>query len=312
MKEPILVVMAAGMGSRYGGLKQIDPIGPGGERLLDYSIYDALRAGFRRVIFVIRAENRGVFEECVLRVLPKELEARLAFQEFSDLPEGFVPPEGRTKPWGTGHAVRAARAQIDAPFGVINADDYYGPEGFRALYEFLCGEAQEKDDAYALIAYPISHTLTPNGSVSRGICATKDGFLTHITERTAVFADGANAKYTEDGGKSFCSISGDTPCSMNFWGFPRAFLEAIEESFRRFLKAELPKNPLKAEFYLPSAVGEQLASGRARVHMRYSQDQWFGVTYRADREAAKQEMQKRIDRGMYPKKLWDGKNACRP
>lgn len=310
MKEPILVIMAAGLGSRYGGLKQIDPIGPGGERLLDYSIYDALRAGFRRVIFVIRAENQAVFEECVLGVLPEDIEAHLVFQEFSDVPEGFVPPTGRTKPWGTGHAVRAARNRIDAPFGVINADDYYGPEGFQALYDFLSGEAQEKDDAYALIAYPISHTLTPNGSVSRGICETKDGLLTHITERVAVYADGENAKYTEDGGKSFFTIPGDTPCSMNFWGFPCAFLTAVEESFQRFLNEKLPKNPLKAEFYLPEIVGEQLESGKARVHMRYSRDRWFGVTYREDRESAKKEMQKRIEQGMYPKKLWDEKKPC--
>lgn len=296
-----LVVMAAGMGSRYGGLKQIDPVGPNGEIIMDYSVYDAMRAGFDRVVFVIKRENREAFEDAILRYLPKDLEVKIAYQELEDVPDPARIPEGRVKPWGTAHAVRAAREYIDGPFVAINADDYYGPEAFRKVADFL-RETGGKPGSYAMVAYPVRNTLTENGSVSRGICTVEDGRLIRVVEHTKIFKDGENAKFTEDG-ERFEPLSGDAPCSMNFWGFQQDFIDAIEEGFSRFLDEEVPKNPLKAEYYLPTVVTSQIESGKATVSVLSSEDKWFGVTYPEDKRDVVEGIRKLIDLSVYPHSL---------
>ena len=268
MNKPVLVVLAAGMGSRYGGLKQIDPVGTQGEAILDYSLYDAHRAGFQTAVIIIKEAVKKDFMETVGKRLENcPMEIRYAYQELDKVPEGFTVPEGRTKPWGTSHAVLCAREAIgDAPFGVINADDYYGPEAFRRLYDFLVESKDTRPYGFCMIGYRLGNTVTDNGSVARGVCQTDgEGNLTSIVERTRIEKYAGGIHFTADEGKTWEDVPGDTPVSMNMWGFNQGFVEEIARRFPEFLRDEGPQNPAKAEFYLPMTVGQLLREGKVRV-----------------------------------------------
>ena len=304
MKEPILVMMAAGMGSRYGGLKQLDPVGPDGEVILDYSLYDAYQAGFRRVVFLIKHEIEDAFKAMVGSRVPAGMEANYAFQQLDKLPEGFSVPEGRVKPWGTGHAVLCCREFLDAPFLVINADDYYGAGAFKLAYEYL-RTLRGKRGEYFMVGYALKNTLTENGYVSRGICTVDEhGYLTDLTERTHIERRDGQAMYTEDDGASWHTLPNDCPVSMNCWGFPAGAAASFEASFRAFLD-QPGKDPLKAEFYLPSAVDAMVDSGAADVQVLRTTDRWYGMTYTADREQVTAAIRGLVDAGQYPEKLWE-------
>jgi len=273
-----LVVLAAGMGSRYGGLKQLDPVGPSGEIILDYSVTDALKAGFNKVVFVIRREMLEQFQESVGSRYEDRLAVGYAFQELEPLPGGRVSPVGRAKPWGTGHAVLAAVRAVQGPFAVINADDYYGPSGFVQLARFLSSAAQGE---YAMVGYRLEKTLSEHGSVSRGICrADADGFLIDITERTSIARTGEGIVAQ---GNSPVTLTGEEPTSMNFWGFTPGLFAHLERLFEEFLE-ERGGDP-KAEFYLPAAVSSLIASGEATVRLLRSEDPWYGLTYPEDKAA---------------------------
>jgi hypothetical protein len=277
MSSPTLVVLAAGMGSRYGGLKQLDPVGPSGEILLDYSVSDAMEAGFGGVVFVIRRDMADLFRETVGCRYEGRLEVSYAFQELEPLPEGRVSPAGRVKPWGTGHAVLAAAGLIRGAFAVINADDYYGSSGFHALGSFLKGGTTGK---YAMVGYRLDGTLSDHGPVSRGICATDtEGLLTSITERTSI--QRAEGGVITAGGAEPVILTGNEATSMNFWGFQPDLFEGLERLFGEFL--EVSGGDAKAEFYLPAAVGELVAAGEATVNVLPSTDPWYGLTYPEDR-----------------------------
>ena len=305
MKKPVLIVMAAGMGSRYGGLKQIDPIGPDGEVILDYSVYDAMRAGFEEVVFIIKHAIEKDFKEVVGNRLEKQLKVHYAFQELDDLPEGYTVPEGRVKPWGTSHAIRAARAIVDGPFAVINADDYYGPEAFREIYQYLSTTQDDDKYRYAMVGYFVKNTVTEAGSVARGVCEyDADNYLTTVVERTKLVKDGENARFTEDDGASWTSIPGDTLVSMTFWGFSSSILKEIDARFPAFLDKALAENPLKGEFLLPNTVNELLQAQKASVKVLYSHDKWYGVTYHEDREGVAAAMRRKHEEGLYPTPLW--------
>ena len=304
--KPILVVMAAGMGSRYGGLKQIDPVGPCGEAILDYSLYDARRAGFSTVVFIIKHEIEEDFKRTVgARAEQAGLEVRYAFQQLDILPEGFTVPEGRVKPWGTAHAVLSAAGCIDAPFAVINADDYYGPTCFRLIFEYLSTHADGEQFAWAMVGFHLKNTVSENGSVSRGVCVTDAaGNLVSVTERTRIEPrDGAIA-YTEDEGRTWVELPGDSLVSMNLWGFTPSFVTAAQQGFADFLRQNLPVNPLKCEYYLPSVVSAALADGRAQVRVLTSPDKWHGITYREDKPELVAALKAMTDAGTYPQGLW--------
>ena len=302
MKKPVLVIMAAGMGSRYGGLKQIDPVDPEGHIIMDFSIYDAQRAGFEEVVFVIRRENEQLFREAIGDRVSRKMKVKYAFQELSDLPEGFQVPEGRTKPWGAGHAVLSAAAVTDGPFAVINADDYYGEQAFRLIYEYLM-KMQEKDwhDRYVMVGYLLKNTLTENGSVSRGICTTSpDGYLETIVERTKIIRTPEGAAFSEDDGASWTEVDPDSIVSMNVWGFPADFMKELKERFPAFLKENLEKNPLKCEIYLPFVVNDLMKEGKARVQVLTTPDLWHGITYHQDKADFEQAVQELKNKGVYP------------
>ena len=302
MKKPVLVIMAAGMGSRYGGLKQIDPVDPEGHIIMDFSIYDAQRAGFEEVVFVIRRENEQLFREAIGDRVSRKMKVKYAFQELSDLPEGFQVPEGRTKPWGTGHAVLSAAAVTDGPFAVINADDYYGEQAFRLIYDYLMN-MQEKDwhDRYVMVGYLLKNTLTENGSVSRGICTTSpDGYLETIVERTKIIRTPEGAAFSEDDGASWTEVDPDSIVSMNVWGFPADFMKELKERFPAFLKENLEKNPLKCEIYLPFVVNDLMKEGKARVQVLTTPDLWHGITYHQDKADFEQAVQELKNKGVYP------------
>ena len=303
MKKPVLVVMAAGMGSRYGGLKQIDPVGSKGEAILDYSVYDAHQAGFETVVIIIKEAIKNDFMETVgARLKSAPLEIRYAYQELTCLPEGYSIPEGRTKPFGTGHAVLCAKEAIDgAPFAVINADDYYGKEAFRAIYDQL--SKTEDPYGYFMVGYELSKTVTENGSVARGICVTdENGFLTEVTERTKIvqFEDGI--RYED--GETWVDVADDTIVSMNMWGFMPSFLEEIEKRFVTFLETTLVENPLKGEYFLPLPVSQLIAERKATVKVLTSSDRWYGVTYAADKPVVMAALKSMAEKGLYPDGLW--------
>ena len=304
MKKPVLVVMAAGMGSRYGGLKQIDPVGSKGEAILDYSIYDAHQAGFETVVIIIKEAIKKDFMETVgARLRKAPVEIRYAYQELTRLPEGYSIPEGRTKPFGTGHAVLCAKEAIDgAPFAVINADDYYGKEAFRAIYEQL--SRTEQPYGYCMVGYELSKTVTENGSVARGICVTdENSYLTEVTERTKIvqFEDGI--RYED--GETWVDVADDTIVSMNMWGFMPSFLEEIEQRFVTFLNTTLVENPLKGEYFLPLPVSQLIAEGKATVKVLTSPDRWYGVTYAADKPVVMAALKGMAEEGKYPDGLWE-------
>ena len=302
MSTPTLVVMAAGMGSRYGGLKQLDAVGPHGQVILDYSVYDAYRAGFERVVFVIKPEIEAAFRERVGERIARKMDARYVFQTLEDLPAGYSAPEGRVKPWGTCHAVLAARGEVDGPFAVINADDRYGPEGFRGIYEhFKRASAGE----YCMAGYLLGNTLTENGSVARGVCETdSEGRLVSVTERTRIEKTASGARYTEDGGASWTDIALDSTVSMNLWGFTRDFMDEAWERFPAFLDRTLRENPLKGEYFLPGVVTQLLEEGRASVRVLRTRDRWYGVTYKEDRASVTAAFGRLTEEGVYPEELW--------
>ena len=306
-KKPVLVVMAAGMGSRYGGLKQIDPVGSQGEAILDYSLYDAYEAGFRTAVIVIKEAIREDFMATVGKRLEKcPLEIRYAYQEITKIPEGFSIPEGRVKPWGTGHAILCARDAVDgAPFAAINADDYYGKEAYRNLYHFL-ENAQDTDKyAYCMVAYNMGNTVTENGSVARGICVTDaNGFLTSVTERTQIEQYEGGIHYIGDDGETWVDVSADTPVSMNMWGFTGSFMEELKSAFPLFLANDVPKNPLKAEIFLPTVVSRLINTDKATVKMLRTADKWYGVTYAADKPKVIAALRALTAEGKYPAGLW--------
>jgi len=302
-KKPVLVVMAAGMGSRYGGLKQIDPVGSKGEAILDYSIYDAHKAGFETVVIIIKEAIKNDFLETVgARLKNAPVEIRYAYQELERLPAGYSIPEGRTKPFGTGHAVLCAKEAIDgAPFAVINADDYYGKSAFKSIYDLL--SATEDPYGYCMVGYELSKTVTENGSVARGICATdENGNLAQVVERTKIvqFEDGI--RY-EDGDK-WVDVADDTIVSMNMWGFMPSFLEEIEARFHTFLNTTLVENPLKGEYFLPLPVSQLIEEGKASVKVLTSADRWYGVTYAADKPVVMAALKGMQEQGLYPDGLW--------
>ena len=304
-KEPVLVIMAAGLGSRYGGLKQMDPISDKDEIILDFSLYDAVMAGFKKVIFVIKKEIEEDFRKRIEGKADKYIETVYAYQEIDDLPYGFEVPEGRTKPWGTCHAVLACRDLIDGPFAVINADDYYGAGAFHTIYDYLAGAEDGDTYNYCMVGYNIENTLTENGSVARGVCAgTDDGYLAEIHERTKIMRKDGKIAYTEDDGKTFTEIPKGTPVSMNVWGFTESFIKEAMARFPKFLEEALKENPLKAEFFLPFVVQELLSEGKARVRLLNSYDKWYGVTYKEDKEDVVNALQSLKDKGFYPDKLW--------
>ena len=306
-KKPVLVVMAAGMGSRYGGLKQIDPVGSHGEAILDYSLYDAYEAGFRTAVIVIKEAIREDFMATVGKRLEKcPLEVRYAYQEIHKLPEGFSVPEGRSKPWGTGHAVLCAMEAVDgAPFAAINADDYYGKTALKNIYTFL-ENAQDSDKyAYCMVAYNMGNTVTENGYVSRGICQTdENGFLTSVVERTRIeqYEDGIH--FIGDDGESWVDVAADTPVSMNMWGFTGSFMAELKNRFPVFLASAVPENPQKAEMFLPMTVGQLLNEDKATVKLLHSADKWYGVTYAADKPMVVAALKQMTQQGKYPDGLW--------
>ena len=302
-KKPILVVMAAGMGSRYGGLKQIDPVGPSGEAILDYSLYDARRAGFETVVFIIKHEIEQAFQEAVgSRALRAGFEVRYAYQQLDKLPEGFTVPEGRVKPWGTAHAILVAEEAIgEAPFAVINADDYYGPQGFRLVYDYLCSHADGDRFAWSMVGFLLKNTVSANGSVSRGVCVTDAaGNLHSVTERTCIAPYAGGIHYSEDGGESWTDLDENSVVSMNLWGFTPAYIAEAKAGFAAFLRENLPVNPLKCEYYLPSVVTAALQQGKAEVRVLTSTDKWHGITYREDKPELVAALQQMSAQGLYP------------
>lgn len=307
-KEPILVLLAAGMGSRYGGLKQIDPLGPNREILMDYSLYDAKKAGFKRIIFIIKKQNEEAFEEAIGRRIRRHFDVAYAFQDLNDIPEGCLIPEGREKPWGTAHAVLAARSLIDAPFAVINADDYYGKQAFALVYTALCDK--EIDESALMVNYILRHTLSENGHVARGICEiSESSYLKHIVERKMIRPAGEHAEYSLDQGESWAPVSLDSKVSMNFWGFPENFVRLLAERLPAFFAEEVPVNPLKSEYLLPTVVGDLIRSGEMKVRCRSSLDQWYGVTYKEDKEYVMSAIRNMIEHELYPVNLWGEDDA---
>ena len=302
-KKPVLVVMAAGMGSRYGGLKQIDPVGSQGEAILDYSIYDAHQAGFETVVIIIKEAIKKDFMETVGKRLEKApVEIRYAYQELDKLPAGITIPEGRTKPWGTSHAVLCAREAIDgAPFAVINADDYYGKAAFKVIYDALA--SMTDPNGYCMVGYELGKTVTENGSVARGVCQTdENGYLTEVIERTSIETYPGGIRFLETG--EYNDLPADTTVSMNMWGFMPGFLEEIDARFGAFLKEAIPTNPLKCEYFLPLPVSQLIKEGKATVKVLTSPDRWFGVTYAADKPVVVAALKAMTDEGKYPDGLW--------
>ena len=301
-QEPVLVVMAAGMGSRFGGLKQMTPVDGEGCFIIDYSLYDAYRAGFRRVAFIIKKELEEAFRQTVGHRMERFFEVHYIYQELTRLPEGYAVPEGRQKPWGTAHAVACCRGVVDAPFAAINADDFYGRGAFEAVYRFLKENTDE--NAYCMAGYRLRNTLTENGSVARGVCEVENGLLTGVTERTKIFKRGENAAFTEDG-ETFTELSGDALVSMNFWGFTPHFLDVIWDRFPAFLDGGLRENPMKCEFYLPSVVNSELQDGRATVCLLPCDEVWHGVTSTEDLESVVSALAALHREGVYPPRLWE-------
>ncbi len=294
-----LMILAAGMGSRYGGLKQIDPIGECGEFIIDYSVYDAIRAGFDKVVFIIKEENYESFRDTIGKRFEGKIQVDYAFQALDDIPEGYKVPEGRSKPWGTAHAMLAARHTVNEPFAVINADDFYGYDCFLKLAEHLKKENVSDKSSYCLIGYKLANTLTEHGSVSRGVCEAADGRLVDIVERTKIYNSTSGAYYELDGKKNF--LPDDTIVSMNSWGFTPDIFEHVETHFKEFLEHRI--NEEKSEYFLPTAVKDLMTEGLCEVTVYSTTGQWYGVTYKEDKEYVKAGIKKLIDEGIYPKKL---------
>ena len=305
MKKPVLVILAAGMGSRYGGLKQMDPVGNHGQLIIDYSIYDARRAGFETVVFVIKPEIEADFKAAIGDRIAKVMDVKYAYQIKEDLPEGYAVPAERTKPWGTAHAALAARSVVDGPFAIINADDYYGPEAYQKIYDYLASHEDSSVYEYVMVGYLIKNTVTENGTVARGVCEeTGEQFLSQITERTKI-EKGPPPRFTEDDGQTWTELDENTIVSMNMWGFTRSFLDEALARFPAFLDKTLAENPLKGEYFLPSVVSQLIGEGKARVKVLRSEDKWYGVTYREDKPTVVAAIAEKTTSGLYPDNLWE-------
>lgn len=305
-KKPVLVIMAAGMGSRYGGLKQIDPVDEFGNIIIDFSIYDAKQAGFEKVIFIIKKAIEEEFKIHIGNRISRYMDVQYVYQELDRIPEGFEVPEGRVKPWGTAHAVLCCKDLIDGPFAVINADDYYGKEAFHMIYNQLASVGDNDRYQYTMVGYQLYNTLTENGHVARGVCTVdENGYLADIHERTRIEKHGDTAEYTEDDGASWTALSQSTIVSMNMWGFTKSILGEMENRFGAFLERNLPVNPLKCEYFLPFVVDELLKTGQAKVTVLKSVDRWYGVTYKEDKEVVVKAIKALKDDGLYPQKLWE-------
>lgn len=302
MKDPILVVLAAGMGSRYGGLKQIDPIGPNGEIILELSAFDAIRAGFKKIVFIIKHEIENDFKEAIGNKISKQCEVEYVFQDINKLPAGCVIPEGRVKPWGTAHAIMCCKGVIDAPFAVINADDYYGVSGFQTLYDFLT--TSNDDNEYAMVGYTLANTVSEYGSVARGVCNYENGTLSNVRELTKIEVHGDKIEHTMDDGATWEELPKDSLVSMNMWGFKQNVIEKFEARFQQFFLEEVPGNPLKSEYFIPVEIGRMLKKEEIFVRMLSSQDKWYGVTYQEDKPMVKEGIAKLIAEGKYPQPLW--------
>ena len=302
MREPTLVIMAAGMGSRFGGLKQITSVDDFGHAIIDFSLFDARRAGFKKIAFIIKHEIEDTFKATVGSRMEKYFDVKYVFQQLDKLPEGYAVPDGREKPWGTGHAVLCCRDAVDGPFAVINADDFYGKGAYQAIYDFLKEDRPLSE--YAMVAYRLRNTVTENGHVSRGVCKVEDGYLRDITERTHIEKRGSDAAFTEDG-EHFEPLSGDTPVSMNFWGFSQQMLAELEARFPAFLDRGLAENPKKCEYFLPFVADEQLKEGLATVRVLDCDETWYGMTYREDLDCVRAAIAKMKADGIYPEKLWE-------
>lgn len=308
-KKPVLVIMAAGMGSRYGGLKQIDPIDEQGNKIIDFSIYDAVQAGFETVVFIIKKAIEKEFKENIGDRLKDHVNVKYVYQELGKLPEGYEIPEGRVKPWGTGHAILCCQEVIDGPFAVINADDYYGRTAFQAIYNQLTRVSDDENKyQYAMVGYELYNTLTENGHVARGVCTVnEDGKLLNIHERTRIEKHGEIAEFTEDDGNSWTELSEETLVSMNLWGFTESILKELSSRFISFLDRELTQNPVKCEYFLPFVVDELLKEGKAEVSVLKSSDRWYGVTYKEDKENVVKAIRQLKQSGLYPDILWEEK-----
>lgn len=304
--KPVLVIMAAGMGSRYGGLKQIDPVDEQGHIIIDFSIFDAVKAGFEKVVFIIKKEDEADFKECIGDRMSKKMDVSYVYQDLHNLPEGFTVPEGRVKPWGTGHAIASCLGKVDGPFAVINADDYYGQHAFETIYNYLNTHEDDEQYRYTMVGYVLENTLTDHGHVARGVCETDEqGYLVGIHERTCIEKRGEGAAYTEDDGKTWTEIPKGSTVSMNMWGFSKSILEELENRFAAFLKENLESNPLKCEYFLPTVVGELLEEEKATVEVLKSSDRWYGVTYKEDKEVVVEAVKNFKKEGLYPDKLWE-------
>ena len=304
MKDITLIIMAAGMGSRYGGLKQIDPVGQCGEVILDYSLYDAIEAGFTKVVFVIKHEIEKDFMEVIGNKYDGKVKVEFAFQNIDDIPEGYTVPEGRKKPWGTGHAFLSCKKYIDGPFAVINADDYYGKDTFKKIYDELTRDKGESDKyQFCMAGFKIENTLTENGHVARGVCETEGNKLTGISERTKIIKDGGKIRFTEDDGETWTEIPEGTTVSMNLWGFTEDMMKELETGFVNFFeknKADLSR----CEYYIPFAVDDLIKEGKAEVTVVVTDEKWYGVTYKADKPEVEKALREKTEAGIYPSPLF--------
>ena len=305
--KPVLVIMAAGMGSRYGGLKQIDPVGSCGEAILDYTLFDAHEAGFETAVIVIKKAIEKDFLDTVGKRLENSpLEIRYAFQEVDKIPAGFQVPEGRTRPWGTGHAVLCAKEAVgNAPFAVVNADDFYGKQGFREIFNYLSNASDGEKADYCMVGFRLGNTVTENGSVARGVCSVdENNYLTKVVERTKIEQYAGGIHYLDDDGTTWQDVSADTPVSMNMWGFTPGFMDALEQDFPKFFAEKVPQNPEKAEMFLPASVSKLVDEGKAAVKVLRTDDKWYGVTYAADKPVVIAALQTMTRQGKYPDGLW--------
>lgn len=300
--KPTLLVLAAGLGSRYGGLKQLDKLGPNGETIIDYSIYDAIRAGFGKVVFVIRKDIENDFKEVIISKLSGKIEVDYCLQELEYLPEGFELPVDRKKPWGTGHAILMAAGKINEPFGVINADDFYGADAFKVLAEFFDTLKTKDENLYSMVGYDLCNTLSDFGSVSRGVCESNDeNYLVSVTERTHIERSHNGIAY-KDEKNDLVFLSSKTVVSMNFWGFTPLIFKQLSERFTVFLKDNIQN--LKAEFFIPSVVNSLIETNETKVKVLHSSSLWFGITYQEDRELAVTKLKNLVEEGVYPENLW--------
>ncbi|MFV0593672.1 MAG: NDP-sugar synthase [Draconibacterium sp.] len=298
--KPTLLILAAGMGSRFGGLKQVEPVGPNGEAIIDYTIYDAIRAGFGKVVFIIRESFADAFKEKFDKKLEGKIEVDYVFQELNMLPEGFSLPEGREKPWGTAHAILVAKDAVKEPFCALNADDFYGKNAYKVMADFLV--ASNNDSEYSMVGYQLNNTLSDHGSVSRGICEVDaDNNLVKIVETTKIFKQGEAAYSVEEDG-SEKQLSGKENASMNIWGFKPSIFKTLEKRFVDFLETEMEKP--KSEMYIPSVVFDMISDGEASVKVLEANSPWFGVTYKEDKPLVVGKIRSLIDAGEYPEKLW--------